>query len=153
MKTVSKVLILLVVSLSFWGCATTGPKYSELIPTISAPAPDTGRIYIYRTTVLGAAIQPDVKLNGKVVGKAVPKGFFYVDEEPGTYEVLTSTEVKRKLSLLLESGQTRYVKLHVSMGFFVGHVYPALVDPAVGQKEIQDCRYTGQVKDIKTTTR
>jgi len=152
MKTLLKLLAVLVVSLSFGGCATTGPKYSELIPAaaVSTLPPDTGRFYIYRTTALGAAVQPEVKLNGDVVGKAVPNGFFYVDEKPGTYEILTSTEVDRKLSLLLESGQTRYVRLNISLGFFVGHVYPELIDSDIAEKEIQDCRYTGaEMKSVK----
>ena len=97
MKNLLKFLAVIIVSFSFWGCATSGPKYSELSPVISTLPPDTGRIYIYRTSALGAAVQPEVKLNGEVVGKAVPKGFFYVDKKPGTYEILISTEVDRKL--------------------------------------------------------
>jgi hypothetical protein len=131
MKSLLKFLCVFLVSLFFLGCATTGPKYTELMPTVSSVAPDTGRIYIYRTVVMGAAVQPDVKLNGEVVGSAVPRGFFYVDRKPGAYEILTSTEVDRKLSLLLESGQTRFVRLNISMGFFVGHVYPELIDPDI----------------------
>ncbi len=94
--------------------------------------------------MLGAALQPEVKLNGEVVGKAVPNGFFYVDQEPGNYKIATSTEVDRHLSLALEKGQTRYVRLNISMGFFVGHVYPELVENEDGEKEIQQCSYTGQ---------
>jgi hypothetical protein len=89
---------------------------------------------------MGAAVQPEVKLNGEVIGKAVPKGFVYLDKAPATYEIMTSTEVDRKLSLTLDKGQVRYVRLDISMGFFVGHVYPELVDSDVGEKEIQDCR-------------
>lgn len=149
MKSLLKFLCVFLVSLFFLGCATTGPKYTELMPTVSSVAPDTGRIYIYRTVVMGAAVQPDVKLNGEVVGSAVPRGFFYVDRKPGAYEILTSTEVDRKLSLLLESGQTRFVRLNISMGFFVGHVYPELIDPDIAKTEIQDCHYTGT--DIKSS--
>ncbi|NTU42198.1 MAG: DUF2846 domain-containing protein [Nitrospirales bacterium] len=143
MKTLLKFVAVFIVSLSLWGCATSGPKYSELLPTISTAPPDTGRIYIYRTAVFGFAVQPDVTLNGEVIGQAVPHGFFYVDKKAGTYEILTSTEVDRKLSLLLESGQTRYVRLNIAMGFFVGHVYPELIDPKIAEEEIQDCHYIG----------
>jgi len=124
------------------GCAS-GPKYSEISPSISEVTPDKGRIYIYRTALLGAAIQPEVKLNGEVVGKAVPNGFFYVDRKPGDYKITTSTEVDRHLSLLLDKGETRYVRLNIGMGFFVGHVYPELVEKDVGEKEIQKCSYSG----------
>jgi len=47
---------------------------------------DLGRVFFYRTSILGAAIQPDVKLNGEKVGSAKPKGFFYVDRPAGAYK-------------------------------------------------------------------
>lgn len=144
MKVLPKLLVALTASLLLSSCAATGPKFTELESSILTLPPETGRIYIYRTSVLGAAIQPTVRLNGEEVGQAVPYGFFYVDRKPGAYEIVTSTEVDRKLSLTLDKGQIRYVRLSVSIGFFVGHVYPELVENQVGQKEIQDCRYIGQ---------
>ncbi len=143
MKVLSKLMLHLTVAFLLVGCATSGPTFSELAPSISNLPPDTGRIFLYRTSIFGAAIQPNVELNGEVIGQAVPLGFFYVDRQPGSYEIMTSTEVDRKLSLTLEKGQTRYVRLNISMGFFVGHVYPELVEPEVGKEEIQDCRYIG----------
>ncbi len=124
-------------------CATSGPKFNEMAASMSPAKPDVGRIYFYRTTVLGAAVQPDVRLNGEVVGKAVPNGFFYADRPAGNYQVATETEVERKLTFTLEAGQVRYVRLNISMGLFVGHVYGELVDEAKGQSEIADMRYTG----------
>jgi uncharacterized protein DUF2846 len=91
--------------------------------------------------LLGMAVQPEVKVNGEVVGRAVPNGFFYVDRKPGAYEITTTTEVERKLSLTLDKGQTRYVKLGLSIGFVVGHVYPELIDADVARKEMESTRY------------
>ena len=125
------------------GCAT-GPKYTEMAGALPALKTEHGRIYIYRTTVLGAAIQPDVRLNDRVVGKAKPNGFFYVDVTPGDYRIATTTEVERQLSLVVEPGMTRYVRLDISIGFVVGHVYPQLVDNVVGEAEIKQCSYIGQ---------
>jgi hypothetical protein len=144
MRTPPKWLGLLAMTLIVAGCATSGPKYLEMVPNMTKLSPDMGRIYIYRTTVLGAAIQPDVKVNGEVVGSAVPNGFFYVDRSSGTYEIMTSTEVDRRLTLTLDKGEARFVRLNISMGFFVGHVYPELVEPLKGEKEIEDCRYIGK---------
>jgi hypothetical protein len=124
------------------GCAT-GPKYGEVRNTIPTLNPEQGRLFIYRTTAVGAAVQPDVKLNGEKVGTAKPKGFFYVDRPPGDYQVSTSTEVKRTLSLKLEKAETRYVKLSMAIGFFVGHCYPELVEAEQGEKDLQKCSFTG----------
>ena len=93
---------------------------------------------------MGAAIQPSVKINGEKVGDAAPQGFFYADRPAGTYQVSISTEVTRTLSLTLEPGQTRYVRIELAWGFFVGHVYPELVEDSVGIAEIKDCHYTGK---------
>jgi len=142
----TRIIFFVIAAFLLNGCATSGPKFKELAPSISNIAPDNGRLYIYRISALGAAVQPEVKLNGEVVGKAVPNGFFYVDKEPGNYEIMTSTEVKRILSLTLDKEQTRYIRLNISFGFFVGHVYPELVESQVAEKEIQDCRYIGGKK-------
>lgn len=102
MKVLSKLMLHLTVAFLLVGCATSGPTFSELAPSISNLPPDTGRIFLYRTSIFGAAIQPNVELNGEVIGQAVPLGFFYVDRQPGSYEIMTSTEVDRKLSFTLE---------------------------------------------------
>ena len=131
-------LLLLLVA----ACAS-GPQFSQMQSSLPALSADNGRIFVYRATALGAAIQPSVKINGDVVGSAVPHGFFYVDRPPGDYEITTITEVTRTLSLHLDAGQNRYVRLGISIGFFVGHVYPELVDDATGASEIQDMHYIG----------
>ena len=144
MKTVTKSFFIVLVAFLLTGCATSGPKFVEMKNSIPNISPDTGRIYIYRPSSLGAAVRPKVKLNGETVGEAVSWGFFYVDRKAGNYEIMTSTEVERELSLTLDKGQVRYVRLNTSIGFFVGHVYPELVEPQVAEKEIQDCRYIGK---------
>jgi hypothetical protein len=138
-------IVAVVASMLLSGCATSGPKFSEMTSVMSAARSDMGRIYFYRTALLGAAVQPDVRLNGQVVGKAVPNGFFYADRPAGNYQVATETEVERKLTFKLDPGQVRYVRLNISMGLFVGHVYGELVDEAKGQAEIADTRYTGSL--------
>jgi hypothetical protein len=82
-------------------------------------------------------------LNDEKVGKAVPQGFLYLGKEPGGYKARTSTEVKRTLSFTLEPGQTRYIRLDVNLGLFVGHVSPVLVEEEKAKKELQKCKYTG----------
>ena len=130
------------VALMLSACAT-GVKFSEMNPGTMPNDPESARIFFYRTTLLGAALQPEIRLNGTKVGNSIAQGFFYVDRPAGSYEVVTSTEVDRKVSFVLEKGQTRFVKFSVSMGFFMGHVYGELIDQAVGAEEIKDCKYAG----------
>ncbi len=143
MKQIIRLLFVASCTAVMTGCAS-GPKYPAIKNTIPPVAQDQGRIYFYRTVVAGAAVQPAVRLNSEEVGTAQPKGFFYVDRAPGSYTVEATTEVTRRLSLTLDPGAARYVRLNMAMGFFVGHVWPELVEPDVGAKEIQNCHYTGK---------
>jgi hypothetical protein len=145
MKIRSILFIFPAVILLLSGCAT-GPKYTEVASGFDVLDPEKGRIYIYRPSAFGAAIQPKVTLNGEVVGKAVSHGFFFVDRAPGEYLIMTSTEVDRSLSVTLEKHETRYVRLKTSIGFVVGHIYPELVDPAEGQEEIRKLSYIGNTE-------
>ena len=142
MKTILRLLLIIALAALAAGCAT-GPKFAEVKDSIGNLSPEQGRIFFYRTTSLGAALQPKIRVNGEPVGKSVAKGFMFVDKDPGNYEVMTSTEVDRSLSLTLDKGQTRYVRFDVSIGFFAGHVYPTLVESDLGQQEILECSYTG----------
>ncbi len=143
MKTKILFLAFALVSALMSGCAS-GPSFATYKASIPPLKPEQGRIYLYRTTVLGAALSPVIKVNGTDIGASKAQGFLYYDCAPGEYVIETSTEVTRKLSLVIAKEQERYVRLNVSMGFFVGHVYPELVENAIGAKEIQDCKYTGK---------
>ncbi len=88
-------------------------------------------------------MQPKVQLNGEPVGKAVPKGFFYIDRPAGNYTISASTEAERSLSLNLAAGEEKYVRLEMKMGVFAGHVKPVLVDTSEGMEELKKTKYIG----------
>ncbi len=141
MKNFFQLMILVFIGGFFSACAS-GPGFMEVNPSLSSDQADKGRIFFYRNSGMGAAIQPDVMLNGEKVGSAQPMGFFYVDRPAGEYKVSTSTEVERTVSFTLEKGQTRFIRLSISMGFFAGHVYGELVEESVGLSEIRECNST-----------
>ncbi len=148
MKTSSRLLFIGCCCAALMSGCTIGPKYNDIKASIPPVDQDNGRIYFYCPCVMGAAVQPAVKLNGQRVGTATSMGFFYIDRAPGGYEVETSvetsfTQVKRALSLTLDKGQVRYVRLKFSKGFFTQHLDPEPVENGVGEKEITECRYTG----------
>jgi hypothetical protein len=142
MKSLRSVFVLLVVAL-LTACAS-GPKMAEVQSSIPALKADEGRVYFYRSgSMVGAAIQPNILVNGKVVGESKPGGFFFVTSAPGPMEVAVSTEVEKKLTFTLEAGQTRYVRTKIGFGIIAGRVYPELVDPAEATKELAETSYTG----------
>lgn len=137
-------LLLAGAALALLCACASGPKYTEVEKTFPAVAEGHGRIWFYRSGIMfGAGIQPSVMLNSVKVGDSVPGGFFYVDRPAGSYEVLLSTEVDRKLTFTLASREDRYIRMTVGLGVIVYRVYPELVDPAEGRKEIVDASYIG----------
>jgi Protein of unknown function (DUF2846) len=128
--------------LAVTGCAT-GPKLTEVQSKIPPIPTGRGRIWFYRSTSFGAAIQPSVHLNGEKVGEAVPHGVYYRDVSPGDYNVLLSTEVDRRLTFTVANGEERFVRLVVTFGLIAARVYPELVGAAEARAEIASLAFTG----------
>jgi hypothetical protein len=126
------------------GCASPGPKYSEVQKTFPAIAQNSGRIFFYRTSFWGGALRPDIHLNGETIGESVSGQCFYRDVAPGTYTVETHTEASNDVSLLIKAGEVKYVRIDIGMGFVVGHPKPKLVPASEAESEIEDTHYVAQ---------
>jgi Protein of unknown function (DUF2846) len=136
--TIRKPLLLVpVVLVLFLAACASGPKYAEVRSTLPALTPSQGRIYFYRPSALGAAVQPDVHLNQQKVGTAKPHGFYFVDRAPGDCVVTSATETEKKLTFTLGPGQERYVRLKIQIGVLVGRIVPELVDKAEAEEELK----------------
>lgn len=130
------------------GCAT-GVKYKEMASAIPALKPDEGRIFFYRSaSMLGAALQPSIRLNGDVVGESKPGGFFFVDRPAGQYKAATTTEVEKTVSFSLAPGEVKYLRSSVSFGFAVGRVLLELEDPAKAKPELEALSFTGKSQPV-----
>jgi hypothetical protein len=125
------------------GCAT-GPKYSEVAKSIPAIKPGDGRVYFFRSnSMLGAAVQPDIRLNNDVVGTSKPGGFFYLDRPAGKYVAATSTETEKTASFTLDAGETKYLRTSPSFGVLVGRVNVQIEDPKTAKAEIETLSMVG----------
>lgn len=126
------------------GCAASGPKMTEMASSIPALKNDQGRVFFYRTSsMLGAALQPSINMDGRVVGESKPGGFFYVDTAVGSHEAMTTTEVSNKVSFVLAPGEVKYVRTAATMGLMVGHITPTLVGADEAKAELAKLSYTG----------
>jgi hypothetical protein len=144
MKILKALFAFITISVLLSGCAS-GPKMSEIKASIRPIPQDNGRIFFYRKSVLvGDVLKPKILLNGKEIGKAIPDGFFFLDLPSGKYEVATSTEVERKLSLRLTPGEQKYVRFAIKAGILVGRVQPELIDKKQATAEIGDMHYIGK---------
>ena len=126
------------------GCAS-GIKHQEMeasIPTVKA---GEGRIYFFRSSsMVGAAIQPDIRLNGDVVGASKPGGFFFVDRPAGNYTAATSTETEKSASFVLTTGETKYLRTSPSLGLLVGRIVVELETPEKAKAELPSLSYIGE---------
>ena len=89
------------------GCAV-GPKFDEVASAMPTMKAGGGHIYFLRSGLMvGAAIQPDIKLDGEIVGSSKPGSFFYLDRPAGNYLVSTATETEKTASFVLNAEETK----------------------------------------------
>jgi hypothetical protein len=124
------------------GCAS-GPKYAEYRAQLKPPDAGFGRVWFYRPSSLGMAVQPTVQLDDRNVGTAVPRGFFQVQVLPGDHTVKCTTEWTHQTTITVSTNIDTYVCLEMMLGVFVGHVIPKEVTENRAIPEIKDLHHTG----------
>lgn len=125
------------------GCSATGPRYSEMAESLPSLGENAGRIYFYRDSILGAAVQPEVTVNGQVVGKSQPRSFFFIDRPAGTYRASARTEAEGSIDIVLLARQTAYIEMSINMGFLVGRPAFERVAESEGRKALPSLAYGG----------
>jgi hypothetical protein len=127
------------------GCAT-GIKHDQMASSMASLKQGDGRIYFFRSSsFVGAAIQPDIRLDGNVVGTSKPGGFFYVDRPAGNHVASASTETEKTVSFTLQSGETKYIRSSVGFGLLVGRLILEPETPEKAKAELGSLSYTGEV--------
>lgn len=125
------------------GCAT-GVPYATMASSIPVLKAGEGRMYFLRSnSMLGAAVQPEIRLNESVVGRSQPGGFFYVDRPSGKYLAAASTEVEKTLSLALDPGEVKYIRSSPAFGLLIGRIILDLETPEKARQELTGLTYTG----------
>lgn len=130
-------------ALSVAACASGTPMQES--KEAAAPIPkDMGRIVVYRTGIMGTAIQPGIAVDGSYKGKCIPKGAFSVDVKPGNHLISTETESRVETLVTVGKQQTAYVRCSIGMGVVVGRPVLEVVPPATGQSESASLAFTGK---------
>ena len=143
-RTFLKLAALAVSTAVLAGCAASGVKHDAMAASMPGLKSGEGRIYFYRSaSMMGAAIQPDIWLNGTVVGTSRPGGFFFVDRPAGNYVAGASTETEKTLTFTVQPGETKYVRSHISMGIVAGRAILELEPPEKARGELGSLSFTG----------
>lgn len=125
------------------GCAS-GVKHQDMASSMPTLKPGEGRIYFFRaSSMVGAAVQPDIRLGDQVVGSSKPGGFFFVDRPAGNYVASASTETEKSASFVLAAGETKYLRTSPSIGLLVGRILVELETPEKAKAELASLSYTG----------
>lgn len=138
-------LLVIAAAIFLTGCAATGPRYAEVEANFPSLRSGYGRLVVYRSGGLGPAVQPDIKLNGEVIGKSQSQGFFFVDRTAGRYTVSARTEIETTLDVELVEGNTTYVQTGITMGLFVGHPSLSLQSESTAVRQLPRLAYTGGI--------
>jgi len=138
-KLLKSLLVIGSVTLCAAGCAT-GPSYSQYRSTLSPPREGYGRIWFYRPTVLAAEVQPVIKLDDRIVGHAVPQGFFRVDVPAGVHEVSATSIWKHSAIVTVSTNNDTYIRFTPLFGIIAHHFVPEEVDDSLGPNSLHNLR-------------
>ncbi len=116
------------------------PTFLKPVPKpLLPPAAGHGRLYFYRPdNSLFPAIRPAVIVNGQKVGDSVAGEAFYRDAFPGRYEIFLTGDDNEPVTVLLDEGQTRYVRTSIAITWLGPRLSAQLVEGEQGQEELSD---------------
>ena len=156
--------LLLSLVLSLGACAGSKPRFEEVLPTVPELTGDQGRfVFFVPKRSRHAGWKPMITLNGKDVGRAENRGFFYVDVPAGEYviahRVTTTVQGKRNMeddrsrkTFHLKPGETLFLQMVLTPGAGVeprmGRYDPMFLRPVLAEPEhalevVKTLRYTG----------
>lgn len=130
-------------------CASvSGTKFVQQEAVMPKLAADQGRVYFYRVDAMtGGGVNAPVKLDGAVVGDSVSGGYFFVDAAAGRHQAAAVTKfVTKELSIVLERGETKYVRTKAQFDGKIARVVLEPVSADVALKELPSLGYTGAPK-------
>ncbi|MEH6472987.1 MAG: DUF2846 domain-containing protein [Halopseudomonas sp.] len=107
----------------------------------NAPPEGKAGLYLYRDSMLGAALKKTVYIDGEMIGETAPKTYFYQDIAPGEHQLSTESEFSDNLmKLMTESGKNYYVRQYIRMGAFIGGANLELMSEKEGQQGVLECK-------------
>ena len=109
--------------------------------TFSAPPADQSGLYIFRDSILGAALKKTLKVDGEVIGETAINTYFYRLIKPGQHTLATESEFSdNAIELYTEPGQNYYVRQSIKLGVFVGGAKLQVVPEAEGQAGVNNSK-------------
>lgn len=120
------------------GCSAKGPQFAGF----QKPQDGNSKVYIYRTSFLGAAVVPNIHQKNLdtneslILGEVKPSGYISTEIKPGNYEFWAKTEAKNEVQIAAKANETYCVEHYISFGFFIGHPQFKMIPMEKCEKEI-----------------
>jgi hypothetical protein len=141
MRRLSKCLVAVACAgLLLSACAGAGGPDLKPVPAAGLPAPEggQGRIVFYRPRAsLFPAVDPQVIVNGRLVGDSLDGVVFYRDAWPGDYEVFLTSDRDNPVVFTLGPGESLYVRTSIGFGLTGPRLAPELVNETHARREIR----------------
>lgn len=156
-NTIMKILLPVVLSLAFVGCASVPqatPQLSQQAKKLDAPTEGNAAIYVYRSnSIVGAALKKDVWIDGECLGETA-RGTFFLKEVAGNQKHTVSTESEfspNHLALTTEAGKQYFIQQYIKPGVLAGGANLKQVDEQTGKKAIAEYQFAQSGKCSKAT--
>lgn len=152
-----KLFIIAAATVLFSGCASipmANQTQAESAKQFRNPAQGKSGLYVYRDSIIGAALKKDIWVDGECLGESAAKVFFFreVDGDKD-HEISTESEFSpNKITINTKSGTNYFVRQYIKMGAFVGGANLEVIEPVKGKEAIQSLRMaeTGKCSARKT---
>ena len=115
------------------------PKQDTALKTFAIPKDKAG-VYIYRNESMGAAIKMNVELDGQVIGQTAANRYLYKEVAPGKHTFVSKAENDSSIEIDAAPGTLLYLWQEVKMGILGARSKLQLVEPAQGQKVVQETK-------------
>ena len=130
------IAVTLLVSLFAVSGCVEGVSMYETPGAMAGPPAGMARIIVYRPAeMMGAGVQPVVRVGQRETGRCAPNGVFSIDVAPGEHNVSATTEVTSAVLVELDAGEVAYIRCGIGFGFFVGQPRLTLVERSIGRGE------------------
>jgi hypothetical protein len=135
-------------ALALGGCASSGPTGDQVLN--ASIKQDVARLVIYRSAVIGFAVQPDYLITGRKVGISQAKGFLICDLPPGPRQISVGNPELNvnfgggtdKVDVNLQAGVTTYLQAQPQLGLTIGVITLQAVPESQGRSETAELHKT-----------
>lgn len=135
-----------ILSLLVVGCASVpmAPADQDAKAKQFTPVSKKANVYIYRNENFGRAIPMTVSVNGKVLGQTAAQTYFWLQLNPGQYNLESHTENVSMLNLSAEPGKDYFVWQEVKMGLWAARSLLQQVDDKTGREGVLESKLINQ---------